>query len=130
MKISEMIKLFLEQVGQGYGQEWVGLIVFERHEYRAQWAQMHMNQLLGHWAKFNRQHNVFHWESGERLDLGVIREVNDYHTYHGRGYPFIAIVGETHRWPRNELRDRLRCLRRPGISAIEPFMNFVSIDED
>ena len=127
MTSTEMIKDFLEHVGQGYGRDWCGLIVFERHAWLSDWAHLHMNQLLGGWAEFNEKHRIFRWKSGERLCLAVVRDTNDYWTYHGHSYLYMAIVKETHLWPREQLKTMLRCNNRPLPHELGHLMKFVSV---
>ena len=129
MTSSEMIKGFLENVDQGHGSDWGGLVVFEHRTNRAQWAQIHLDQLIAGGSEFNRQHNLFRWKSHERLFLGVIRDVNDYWSYHGHAYPYMVIAWETPHWPSYEITERLRCIHRPRVPELEPFMKVVSVTD-
>lgn len=124
MTSTEMVEGFLEHVDQGYGRNWIGLVVFSKHDHLHDWARTHLEGVT-----FDRAHTHFKWESGERLFLGVIKDINQYWRYHGLAFPYIAVVEENEHWPGDQVAGMLRTINRPRISALKGAMRMVSVND-
>lgn len=91
---------FLQGVGQGYGNNWRGLIL-RRHTTEFQ----HLVEECYHWfnqvcpeAEYNSNEKRWRFPDGEVLWLAYLKRESDYYHYHGNQYSWI-LFEELTNWP-------------------------------
>lgn len=114
-KTDALIMDFAQHVGQGFGAEWRG-ILFRRTHPELEDVIAKSKKWFGRVfpdATYNESKSVWTWPTGETLRFRHFAKQDDYWSYHGHAYPWIAWE-ELTTWPTDEcFRSMMSCLRSP-----------------
>jgi len=99
-----MLMDFFQDIGQGYGADWRGIIFRETYpnledviaKSEKWFPRLHPG------SRFNASKYYWYWPTGERLYLRHAAKPKDYWKYHGHEYPFVGWEELTN-WPDDEL---------------------------
>lgn len=83
---------FLQHVGKGYGAEWRGVLFRKTYPQLSDVIAKSKKwfRLLTPEAKYNESSHTWTWPTGEQLLLRHFATPDDYWSYHGHAYPWIA----------------------------------------
>lgn len=118
-KTDLIIMDFGQEVGKGWGVDWSGIIFRRTYPELEDVINKTKKWFPRIWpkAKYNESAHMWRWPSGESLYLRHAMRDQDYWSYHGHSYPFIAWE-ELCTWANSGLYTRLMSIcrsTRPGI---------------
>ena len=91
-KTDALLMDYLQHVGEGWGEEWVGIIFrqsFPDLKDLIKKAKKWIPKLFPT-AVYNKMEKTWTFEDGETLIFGFMSSEEDYEKYHGHAYPFIG----------------------------------------
>lgn len=114
-KTDALLMDFAQHVGQGWGAEWRGILFRRTHpelEDVIAKSKKWFSRIFPD-ATYNESKSVWTWPTGETLRFRHFAKVDDYWSYHGHAYPWIAWE-ELTTWPTDEcFKSMMSCLRSP-----------------
>lgn len=115
-KTDAQLMYFRRFVGQGYGQFWTGIIFDRTYKMLDDLIKKSRRwfPLFGDGASFNKSDTRWTWPTGESLLFRHMKEVSDYHNYHGHEYPYIG-WNELTKAPTSELYDLMMSCNRSSF---------------
>lgn len=103
-KTDALLMDFVKDVGKGYGMDWRGVIFRRTYPELADIigkSKKWFPQIFGDLAKYNEGKSFWRWTTGEELHFRHFMKKDDYWSYHGFSFPFIAWE-ELTTWPTPE----------------------------
>lgn len=91
-KSDTTIMKFRRHVGQGYGQDWRGIIfrrTFPELEDIIAKSEKYFRRIKP-FGRYNKSRHTWTWPGGESLRFRFADRASDYYRYHGHEYPFIG----------------------------------------
>lgn len=112
-KTDTLLMDFGQHVGQGWGQEWRGILFRQTFPQLADVIVKSKKWFSIIWpgAKFNEQKSTWNWPTGESLRFSFMAKPDDYWNYHGHSYPWIAWE-ELTTWPDSQCFLRMMACSR------------------
>lgn len=91
-KTDSLLMDFGQHVGQGFGEDWVGIIFRRTHPELKYLISASRKWFPKIWpeASFNIADSEWTWPTGEKLLFRHFLKEDDYWSYHGHAYPFIG----------------------------------------
>lgn len=114
-----LVMAFAQHCGRGHGHAWRGILFRQTYPQLADVISKTKEWLprIFPEAKYNEQRSTWTWPGGEELLLRHIKSPDDYWSYHGHSYPFIAFE-ELTTWPSDECYTKMMSVCRSSSPKV------------